>query len=281
VLTIDPKNEKVLAILDGLNRRARLKTVGLGALAAIVIAGGAFAIHQKNKPPEPQPPPDPSVQVATNLGGPSTNVANQEPAPIEEIDAGVDPSTQNGSGATNGGSGAVVIHTPNQGSNAPPQIDAGPTVVPPVEIAVSVPVAGAEWRLPGGEWRKVTGRSFTVPVDGPLAIEVQHDLCQAVTVNLDRNTQNAFAPLLFKPASLKPTCPGVKDVSVGLEWTAAGKVEKRALSVDSSFSIPFGDDATSSTRTVTVTFSDSEHTDTQKVTLTAGKTKEVACKLAP
>src|ERR1700733_12242941 len=43
VLTIDPTNAKVLAILDRINRRARLKTAGLVLLAAIAITGGGYA----------------------------------------------------------------------------------------------------------------------------------------------------------------------------------------------------------------------------------------------
>jgi serine/threonine-protein kinase len=277
VLTIDPKNEKVLAILDGLNRRARLKTVGLGALAAIVIAGGAFAIHQKTKPPEPVPPPDPSVVVATNVGGPSTNVVSQEPAPVEEIDAGMDLGQPDG-GATNGGSGAVVLHPPNQGSNALPQIDGGPTVVPPEPIQVTT-FAGSEWRKPGGEWQKVNGTSFVVDVDGPLAIEVKNACCETASVQLDRGMKNVVASLQFRPAKLKPTCKAVANAVVALEWTEGGKVERRTPSLDSEFVISFTRESTSSQRTIKVTFSDAEHTDPQEVTVTAGKTTEVACRL--
>jgi len=274
VLTIDPKNEKVLGILDSLNRRARLKTVGIAALAIFVIAGGAFAIHQKNKPPEPQPPPDPDVLVSTNVGGPSTNVTNIEPAPIEEIDAGV----IDGGGGNAGSGGTVVVHNPNQGSNTEPTIDGGPTVLPPEPVTVST-FAGSEWRKPGGEWQKITGNSFVVNVEGPITIDVKNDCCETLSVQLDRGMTTESAPLAFRPAKLKPTCKGATSAVVALEWTANGKVERRTASLDSEFPFAFESTATSSTRSIKVTFSDAEHTDTQQVTVTAGQTKEVACKL--
>src|SRR5207248_937673 len=49
VLTIDPQNAKVLAILDGINRRSRVKHVALAALGCAVLAGAVFALHEALK----------------------------------------------------------------------------------------------------------------------------------------------------------------------------------------------------------------------------------------
>src|SRR4051812_18072942 len=51
VLTIDPDNEKVLAILDRLNRRARLKTVALAIAGVGVLVAGGYAIHERGTAP--------------------------------------------------------------------------------------------------------------------------------------------------------------------------------------------------------------------------------------
>ncbi|HUS27172.1 MAG TPA: hypothetical protein VMZ53_01650, partial [Kofleriaceae bacterium] len=64
-------------------------------------------------------------------------------------------------------------------------------------------------------------------------------------------------------------------------YTFAGKPQKRTPTLDQKFSIPFESDGTTSTRTIKVTFSDAEHTDTQEIKVTAGQTSEVACKLTP
>src|SRR5690606_9563898 len=79
VLTIDPKNEKVLGILDGLNRRARLKQVGIGLLAVSAMALGGYTIHKRSLPPPPEDPPAPTV-VPTPVLGPEVAVAQIEPA---------------------------------------------------------------------------------------------------------------------------------------------------------------------------------------------------------
>jgi hypothetical protein len=282
VLTIDPKNEKVLAILDGLNRRARLKNVGIAALAIVVIGGGAFAVHQKNKPPEPQPPPEPNPIVATNLGGPNTNVTNVEPAPIEDIDAGVDPSVQ----IDGGGGGAVVIRPPT-GSNTQPTIDAGPVVLAPVDGTITVTVGGAQWRRPGEEWHRLGDgeKTINLKIDGPTVIDVKHECCEEVSVTLDRAKTSDIASLQFRAATLKPTCTTAKNVFVAIEWTFEGKERKATPNLAQSFPIPFEKNASASTKQVTVTFTDGERadrpSDVQQITVTAGKPMEVACKLAP
>src|SRR5687768_3696210 len=82
VPTIDPQHEKVLAILDGLNRRARMKHAGIAVLAATVISLGGYMIHKRSLPPPPDEPPAPSAVTSPFLA-PSTQVAAIEPAPPE------------------------------------------------------------------------------------------------------------------------------------------------------------------------------------------------------
>ena len=281
VLTIDGENEKVLGILDGLNRRARLKTAGVALAAASALAVGAWTIHQRTKPPPPEAPPDPTIVASGTVHTPNTNVAHVEPPPAPDdatpiAEAPIDaPVRSTGSG--NGSSIAVI---------APP-LDAGVQAVPPVEIPVAVTFAGAEWRFPGGAWQMVTGKSFVVSVDGPTKIEGQHDCCQTEAVVLDRTTKDARASLQFKPGVVRPVCKAKtdggsiarEDVAVSVEWMAAGRLQQRTPSLGAELPIPFERDATSSTKSVTVTFSDGEHSDTRSVTVTAGRTTEVPCTL--
>jgi hypothetical protein len=247
-----------------------MKTAGIALLAAAVIAGGGYTIHQRTKPPPPQPPPDPSVVVSPNVE-PSTNVVQVE-RPPEELDAGVVALAPPDAG-----------QRPNQGSNVPvtpPDAGAQVVAVPPVEVPVKVTIAsGSEWRLPGGKWQPITGNEFKVLVDQPTKIEVRNDCCQAESVTLDRTTRGAIARLQFLSAQLRPVCKDSTSVVVSVEWTTGGKAEKRTPPLGSDVAIPFERDATSSTRSVTVTFTNGDQTDRKDVTVSAGKSIEVPCSL--
>ncbi|HWU90023.1 MAG TPA: serine/threonine-protein kinase, partial [Kofleriaceae bacterium] len=52
VLTIEPDNEKVIAILEGINRRARMKAGALAGLFIALMGVGAFFVHRRSLPPE-------------------------------------------------------------------------------------------------------------------------------------------------------------------------------------------------------------------------------------
>jgi hypothetical protein len=203
-------------------------------------------------------------------------VTRIEPAPAEDIDAGV---------PIDGGGGAVVVRPP-QGSNVEPTIDAGPVLVAPVDGTISVTVAGAQWRRPGEDWQRLgeTEKTIHVKIDAPTTIEVKHECCEEVSVTLDRTNTSAVASLQFRAASVKPTC-AAKNVFVAIEWTYLGKPRKATVKVAEPFSIPFDKNTSASTKEITVTFTDADHPDrppdVQQHTVNAGKPTEVACKLAP
>jgi serine/threonine-protein kinase len=272
VLTIDPQNEKVLALLDGLNRRARLKTVTLGVLAIGAITAGGYMIHKRSQPPPPQPPPDPTVVAIAQPGSASTQTSHVEAPPVD-IDAGVAVAPLDGGPQRpQNGNGSNVVVTP------PPTIDGGLPVEPPAQITVTATVAGAEWRLPGGAWTPIEGKTFVVPVSQPMTIEVQHSCCQTVSIELDRGKRDAIASLQFRPGKIRPVC-SVPDVAVSVAWTSGGKEEKRTPELGAPLSIPFEKNATSSSRSATVEFTNGEKTDSQTVMVEAGKTTEVKCAL--
>ena len=64
-----------------------------------------------------------------------------------------------------------------------------------------------------------------------------------------------------------------------MEWSTSGKQQTRTPELGSKVLIPFETDATSSTKSVTVTFRNGVKTDPHQVTVSAGKTSEVACAL--
>src|SRR5262245_45687508 len=83
VLTIDAKNVKVLAILDGINRRTKLKHIGIAVLAAGVISGSAFAMHEKWKAVPEEPP---QLGDISDQQGQKTHVAKEDQAPLVPVE---------------------------------------------------------------------------------------------------------------------------------------------------------------------------------------------------
>ena len=145
-------------------------------------------------------------------------------------------------------------------------------------VTVTV-TSGSEWRLPKGSWQPVNGKEFKVSIDEPTRVEVRNDCCQMISLELDRSKTTALASLQFLAAQLTAKCESSPDVSLSLEWTTAGKLETRTPKLGSQVSIPFETDATSSKKTVKVTFNTGHKTDVQEVEVTAGKPSGVTCKL--
>jgi serine/threonine-protein kinase len=268
VLTIDPENAKVLSLLDGLNRRARLKHAGIAVVALGVISLGGYMIHKRSLPPEPDAPPTPDISTSPFWGS-STNVVTVEPAPAEvPDDAAV---------------AVVVPPAPDVPRPVVPVIDAGVPALAPVDVFVRVtPASGSEWKLPGGTWKPVEGDGFKVAVEQATKVEVRNNCCETQSVALARDVLAVSASLQFRPAQVKPICPQIVDgneVGVSMEWQGSGKLETRNPKFGSTVPIPFERDATSSTKTVTVTFANGVKSDSKPVTVTAGKTTEVKCEL--
>jgi tRNA A-37 threonylcarbamoyl transferase component Bud32 len=266
VLTIDPENAKVLAILDGLNRRARLKHAGLAVLALAVMSLGGYMIHKRSLPDDPVDPP--ALDVSTSpFWTSTTTVASVEPAPaVVPADAAV-----------------ASLVTPPQDARpiAPPVIDAGVQAPAPVDVFVKVsPASGSQWKLPGGTWKPVEGDGFKVAVDQATSVEVKNECCETQSIQLSRDKPVASASLQFRPAQVKPVCAPIvdgRDVVVSVEWTGSGP--PRTPTVGSTVNIPFESNATSSTKSGTVTFSNGLKSDSHSITVNAGRTTEVKCAL--
>jgi len=260
VLTIDPKNEKVLAILDGLNRRTRLKQAGIAVLAMAAIGGGAYAIHVKSKLPPPDVPADPSAATSPFVE-PSTSVVADDPAPLEQpaVDAG------------------VVATAPAADARAAsvPALDAGPVVEPPIAIDVKVNIkSGNQYRIDNGKWQSAEGDHFAVQVDQPVMVEVRNRCCQSESIRLDRTSKPEQMTLHFAPARLRPTC---KAANASATYELDGK--NRVATIDEAFLVTFDPNAIDSTKKVTITFTNGEKIDKQTVTAHAGEEQEVKCGL--
>jgi hypothetical protein len=256
VLTIDPQNQKVLAILDRLNRRARLKTGALAVLGVSVVAVCAYFVHEKQKPP---PGGVPQVDVAAvQPMASSTTIAHDDPPPAPRPD---EPVVAPGSAV------ATVAHD----ADVEPAIDAAPAVE---ASAVTVRVLrGSEYSLDGGAtWQKVDRQAFPVSVsDHAVDVLVRQPMTSMTTVHVEPGAKVVNASQQFRPASISLRC--------ALAGVTAD-VNGRSVRLDRSETIPFEHNATSSQQSLTVRFIDARgNTDVQAITVTAGQDQDVTCAL--
>ncbi|MBA3459141.1 MAG: serine/threonine protein kinase [Deltaproteobacteria bacterium] len=211
VLTIDSDNEGVIAILDGINRRLRMKAVGIGVLAALAIGGGAYMIHRKSAPPgaeSPEPPGGSGVAMNHVV----TRVGYDDPPPT--IDAAVAEELD----------AQIAIFVPNPNGNGRPLLaDAG--AVPanePKELSVRVdPADGSEVDFGDGRgWVPVSREDSRVAraIDRDITVKIRNPCCQSVEVHAKYGQGEVPVQLKFLPAAVIPTCTieGVKpeDITV-------------------------------------------------------------------
>ena len=219
VLTIDPQNAKVLAILDGLNRRARLKTAGLALLAVSVISAGGYAIHKKSQRPPPEPPPDPTVAMSPMINVPSTNVTRVE-SPPEDIDAGVAVAV-----VPDGNGGVVRPNNPDVTPN-----DAAVAVVPIRTLRIQVqPAKDSEVRF-GDEatWAPILPETDDVSRPSPdreTRVYVRNRCCQEQDKLVPAGATDISFQLQALAAKVTPMCelPGTVVVTINDRPATLGK----------------------------------------------------------
>jgi eukaryotic-like serine/threonine-protein kinase len=255
VLTIDPENEKVLAVLDRLNRRARLKHAGLAVLALSVLSLGGYMIHRRSLPPEPDELPQVTVDPSP-VGGPSTNVVQVEPAPDVVVpDAAV----------------AVVVAPAPDAQRANPTIDAGPTILgKPLRVNVT-PAKGSEIKFGDEKWVAVTADGHLDRViESDIKILVRNECCEETGDTAKLGQSELSFSLQPLPATVVTKCDAPGDVSVRIN----GKVYK----VGEKVSDTFDKNSTRMSKTFEVSFAGEHVLSTPKnVLVRANTTESVTC----
>jgi hypothetical protein len=266
VLTIDPDNEAVIAILDGINRRLKLKAVGLGLLAALAIGGGAYAIHQKNQPPEPEAPHIALMHTVADRVM-RTSLFDDPPPPV--VDAG-DPAAETdaivaiGPGP-NGNGRPLLIDAPPASTNAP----VGVTFVVTPQKDSFIDYGDGKGFLPV----PADGKSART-IDHDIVVKVKNDCCQSAeqTVRYDQvktGADQVSINLELKPGSILVHCD-IKDTSIVVNKRPA-RLEER---------VPVFFEGVLDTKNITIEFTSTKIWK-QTIRVKAGENAEVTCAPPP
>ena len=265
VLTIDPENEKVLAILDRLNRRARVKTGLLVAAGLGVLVFGGYEIHMRSLGP---PAGVPNINVPSQGSAIEHNqhvVHELRPPDAAIVDARSEVAL-----VPHDGPRMVTVGIPDAMQVVTAQPDAAITLEP-IQVAIKA-VPGSTYRLDASSaYSPIPAGGLVVTyTDHPLKVSIINPCCQEVTASVDGTTKSldVRASQRFLPGYVTASC-AVADVSVSIDGKTATLGEPLGISFAESLQ---------SSRNVKVTFT-GKTIDIQSVNVAAGKTTEVKCAL--
>ena len=268
VLTIEPQNAKVLDILASLHRRKRLRVNAAAALAAALLAVCAWRVHRNAQPPETEALP-PALQAAVDrLAEPPVEPRRTEVVHIEL------PAARPPDDASAAEPDPVAPARPPAAPAAPPPADlAAPGAGVATRIRIS-PAKDAEYALGSGPRRPV-------PDDGLIRLELTGDTelhvfsltkcCQEESKVIAPGA-DATIVMPYLPGRVVPVCADHATAEVRIGGVSAN--------LDRAFVIPIGD-STDETKPVVVEFLGDRVDPTPiRVTVEAGKTREVKCSSA-
>ncbi|HEU0030077.1 MAG TPA: serine/threonine-protein kinase [Kofleriaceae bacterium] len=201
VLTIDPDNEKVLKILDGINRRRRIRTLAVATLGVCVMGFCAYMIHRRSRPIDDEvvtAPPGGSVfepRVRFGLGVPDELA---EPHPVDAAPV-------------------VVVAEPDaSGSGRVPATDAPvEPVASEIKIKVS-PAKGSEVQVGDGAFAAVPADDGWIArsIDKEVVVRVRNACCATKEQIVRPGMAEVSFLLEFKPGSVTPKCDQPADVKI-------------------------------------------------------------------
>jgi len=263
ILTIDPNNARVLDILAGINRRKRLRVNALAIGIVAAVAGCAWMVHRNAQPPDTDPPPrslDSGDPSAERLGEPAIEPRRTRVAHIELP--------------------AIPVDAANA-SDAVAAVAARP-VVPPDAAAASV-AAGIATKIrvspaKDAEYAVGNGARILVPPDGIIRVDLGADAeihvfsltkCCQEESKIVQPGADVTIVMPYLPGRVLPLCNDHLAAEVQIAGVSAY--------LGRPFVIPIGD-STDETKPVVVEFL-GDHVDPTpiKVTVEAGKMREVKC----
>lgn len=255
VLTIDADNEKVIAILDGINRRTRIKAYAMALGFAGLISLGAYMVHKRSQVPDNDAPID--LGNGSIVSTDPDVVTAKDPPPPDPIAIVSDA--------------AVGVLPVDDARVVPVQIDGPPA---PVGIATSFtvfPPTDAQYKLPDGDWQGVPVSGLvTISIAVKTTVEVRNlsGCCQAESRTLEPGDAKVDITTGYLPATLVFECP--------IEGTSV-EVDKESARIDKPRTVTF-ERTLQRTKSVEVQFL-GEKVDPKKklVQVEANKTAKVTC----
>ncbi len=203
LLTIDPQNEKVLAILDGINRRRRMQQAMLGAGAVAIVAFCAYMVHRKNRPIDVEmiDPPGGSWYVFDR--SPVRDVVKEQPS-VLPADAAVDDAV-------------LAIHEDTK-TAAPPDAVA---VVPPdatpanIEFELTIKVFPRNAEITIGDLPPVVANGVVKQtLDHAVTVRATHPKCVEQVQQIAYGQQDLSIQLEYKAGSIVPKCAKGSTIDV-------------------------------------------------------------------
>ena len=254
VLTVDPDNVKVLAILDGINRRRRLRSTAVAIAFVGVLGFCAYMIHRRSLPPAIGPAPVVAYEPSEPLAQPATQTASEDVAEPPAIDGGVEAVTP--------------VDASTGGGTAPPAIDAPPAVVTVPTVFRVFPDRDSDYKLGDKDWVPVpTGGTVQVALERETDVQVRNQCCPAQTATLVPGKEQMIS-LAFYPATLNAICEHDPAASVTVDGVSGPR--NRLITFENT---------TDRTRVVMVEFLGSEKVKStpQQVKVTSNERKDVQC----
>ena len=255
VLTIDPDNQRVLAILDAINTRRRIRRTAWVVLGAAIVALCAYQVHRGARPTETESI-DPTIALGHLPPRPITSVARDEVAP--PIDAGTRIIEPDARSAT-----AVAFDAGEQ------PVDPRPAIQHLVQISVS-PAHGSQYQIGDGDWTAVPETGIVAqPIDRETVAVRARNACCGMEEATWRFGQGALAlALRFKPGFVVARCDAAGRIDV--------KVDGHRATLDHKVQI-FFDESVLDSKTIVVEFITQDKVDTRRITVQSGRTETVTC----
>ncbi|HTJ44477.1 MAG TPA: serine/threonine-protein kinase [Kofleriaceae bacterium] len=258
VLTIEPKNETVLGLLDRMASKRKWRSVAAASAIVIVAIGAWYARRMFTSPPMSRV--GPTISPTGDLPG-SDGIANVT-VPAMTPDAA--PSTP--MALPDAASQVAITHVHADAHPA----DAGAAASVTVTVVVSPP--DSQVSIAGGAFEAHDGGKVEVEVgEAPVIVAAQNACCETESITI--TSKDAAKPQLlnlgFLPGYVVAHCK-----TAGMEVHVNGQHAE----LDKPFMIPFGR-TTQTQKSVTVEFfSKDTGTDTQQAMVTYHQTAEVTCK---
>jgi serine/threonine-protein kinase len=270
VLTIDPTNATVLAVLERLGDRRRWKRAGMIALGLLIAGGGAYGARRMLEREV-----TPAAQVAVGTGG-----GDLPAGPVRTTQPDEARTPQGGAGSGGAPTAEPPDATPrsngvgDRGIVRPAkQVDAAPAAVALDPVRLTVSPMNSEVRIGGQVISVDDGGHVDIPISETDDVEVQitNPLCEAQTRRFKAKDAGSSitVTLGFLPATLTPVC-AVPGVTV--------RIGGQAARIGDPKSIPFDQNRTTSKKTVVVEFI-GETIDRQELTVTPTQELKVTCAL--